>query len=177
MCGCCPGSSRNSTLIRIIYAVILLLGTIVACIMLSPGVDQQLRRVQHSDTVQNSTCHSNFTCFWLAVGVWSNRKYFHRCIKRLLVSEISWRLFFYYLLFGMLMLYELKMWLLTVGSRLLWRRGWPRCPWLAGWHQLWDICGLQGSVPSVLRHEHMVSDFLCSSDQYQEQQRPPCCHT
>ncbi|XP_044069116.1 serine incorporator 1 [Siniperca chuatsi] len=44
MCSCCP-SSRNSTVIRIIYAFILLLGTIVACIMLSPGVDQQLKRI------------------------------------------------------------------------------------------------------------------------------------
>ncbi|XP_070758202.1 serine incorporator 1 isoform X2 [Enoplosus armatus] len=44
MCSCCP-SSRNSTVTRIIYAFILLLGTIVACVMLSPGVDQQLKRV------------------------------------------------------------------------------------------------------------------------------------
>uniref|UniRef100_A0AAQ5X5V2 Uncharacterized protein n=1 Tax=Amphiprion ocellaris TaxID=80972 RepID=A0AAQ5X5V2_AMPOC len=44
MCSCCP-SSRNSTVTRIIYAFILLLGTIVACIMLSPGVDQQLKRI------------------------------------------------------------------------------------------------------------------------------------
>ncbi|XP_027859684.1 serine incorporator 1 [Xiphophorus couchianus] len=44
VCGCCP-SSRNSTVTRIIYASILLLGTIVACIMLSPGMEQQLRRV------------------------------------------------------------------------------------------------------------------------------------
>uniref|UniRef100_A0A3B5KZ10 Uncharacterized protein n=1 Tax=Xiphophorus couchianus TaxID=32473 RepID=A0A3B5KZ10_9TELE len=45
VCGCCP-SSRNSTVTRIIYASILLLGTIVACIMLSPGMEQQLRRVR-----------------------------------------------------------------------------------------------------------------------------------
>uniref|UniRef100_A0A3B3U5A6 Si:ch73-267c23.10 n=1 Tax=Poecilia latipinna TaxID=48699 RepID=A0A3B3U5A6_9TELE len=44
VCSCCP-SSRNSTVTRIIYASILLLGTIVACIMLSPGMEQQLRRV------------------------------------------------------------------------------------------------------------------------------------
>ncbi|XP_069370553.1 serine incorporator 1 isoform X2 [Paralichthys olivaceus] len=44
MCSCCP-SSRNSTVTRVIYAFILLLGTIVACIMLSPGVDNQLRRI------------------------------------------------------------------------------------------------------------------------------------
>ncbi|KAK5933361.1 hypothetical protein CgunFtcFv8_013849 [Champsocephalus gunnari] len=44
LCSCCP-STRNSTVTRIIYAFILLLGTMVACIMLSPGVDQQLKRI------------------------------------------------------------------------------------------------------------------------------------
>lgn len=44
LCSCCP-KSRNSTVTRIIYASILLMGTIVSCIMLSPGVDQQLKRV------------------------------------------------------------------------------------------------------------------------------------
>uniref|UniRef100_A0AAQ4PRM0 Uncharacterized protein n=1 Tax=Gasterosteus aculeatus aculeatus TaxID=481459 RepID=A0AAQ4PRM0_GASAC len=44
MCSCCP-STRNSSVTRIIYASILLLGTIVACVMLSPGVDEQLKRV------------------------------------------------------------------------------------------------------------------------------------
>ncbi|XP_067096713.1 serine incorporator 3 [Osmerus mordax] len=44
MCRCCP-NSKNSTVTRVIYAFILLLGTIIACIMLSPGVDQQLKRI------------------------------------------------------------------------------------------------------------------------------------
>uniref|UniRef100_A0A8C6URC3 Si:ch73-267c23.10 n=1 Tax=Neogobius melanostomus TaxID=47308 RepID=A0A8C6URC3_9GOBI len=44
MCSCCP-QSRNSTVTRIIYAFLLLLGTVVACVMLSPGVDQQLKRI------------------------------------------------------------------------------------------------------------------------------------
>ncbi|XP_030217552.1 serine incorporator 3 isoform X4 [Gadus morhua] len=44
VCSCCP-NSRTSTVTRVIYASILLLGTVVACIMLAPGVDQQLRRV------------------------------------------------------------------------------------------------------------------------------------
>ncbi|XP_005452254.1 serine incorporator 1 [Oreochromis niloticus] len=43
-CSCCP-SIRNSTVTRIIYAFIMLIGTIVACIMLSPGVDRQLKRI------------------------------------------------------------------------------------------------------------------------------------
>lgn len=44
MCRCCP-RSKNSIVTRVIYAFILLLGTIIACIMLSPGVDQQLKKV------------------------------------------------------------------------------------------------------------------------------------
>ncbi|CAN9512136.1 unnamed protein product [Ophioblennius macclurei] len=44
LCSCCP-HSRNSTVTRIIYASILLLGTIVACVMLLPGVDRQLKRI------------------------------------------------------------------------------------------------------------------------------------
>ncbi|XP_062401658.1 serine incorporator 1 [Sardina pilchardus] len=44
MCKCCP-RSKNSIVTRVIYAFILLLGTIVACIMLSPGVDQQLKKI------------------------------------------------------------------------------------------------------------------------------------
>eukprot|EP00066_Takifugu_rubripes_P028051 XP_011617317.1 PREDICTED: serine incorporator 3 [Takifugu rubripes] len=44
MCSCCL-CIRNSTVTRIIYSVILLLGTVVACIMLSPGIDHQLKRI------------------------------------------------------------------------------------------------------------------------------------
>ncbi|KAL0977841.1 hypothetical protein UPYG_G00162020 [Umbra pygmaea] len=44
LCSCCP-QSKNSTVTRVIYAFILLLGTIVACIMLSPGVDEQLKKI------------------------------------------------------------------------------------------------------------------------------------
>uniref|UniRef100_A0A8C6MCS6 Serine incorporator 2 n=1 Tax=Nothobranchius furzeri TaxID=105023 RepID=A0A8C6MCS6_NOTFU len=44
VCLCRP-SSRNSSVSRIIYSFILLLGTIVCCIMLSPGVEQQLKRI------------------------------------------------------------------------------------------------------------------------------------
>uniref|UniRef100_A0A4W5KS83 Uncharacterized protein n=1 Tax=Hucho hucho TaxID=62062 RepID=A0A4W5KS83_9TELE len=36
---------KNSTVTRVIYAFILLLGTIIACIMLSPGVDEQLKKI------------------------------------------------------------------------------------------------------------------------------------
>ncbi|XP_008319400.1 serine incorporator 1 [Cynoglossus semilaevis] len=44
LCSCCP-NSRNSTVTRIIYASLLLLWTIVACIMLSPGVDDHLKKI------------------------------------------------------------------------------------------------------------------------------------
>nr|XP_003199457.1 serine incorporator 1-like [Danio rerio] len=43
-CRCCP-HIRNSIVTRIMYAFILLLGTIIACVMLSPGVEQQLKRI------------------------------------------------------------------------------------------------------------------------------------
>ncbi|MBN3321635.1 SERC1 protein, partial [Atractosteus spatula] len=44
LCKCCP-NSKNSTITRLIYAFILLLGTIVACIMLAPGIEQQLKKI------------------------------------------------------------------------------------------------------------------------------------
>ncbi|XP_066527169.1 serine incorporator 3 isoform X2 [Hoplias malabaricus] len=43
-CKCCP-NCKNSIVTRVIYAFILLVGTIVACIMLSPGIDQQLKQI------------------------------------------------------------------------------------------------------------------------------------
>ncbi|XP_053575687.1 serine incorporator 3 [Bombina bombina] len=44
LCRCCP-SSGNSTVTRIIYAFLLLLGTALSCIMLSPGISDQLKKV------------------------------------------------------------------------------------------------------------------------------------
>ncbi|XP_008193930.1 probable serine incorporator isoform X3 [Tribolium castaneum] len=43
-CSACP-SCRNSTSSRIMYALMLLLGTITACIMLAPGLQDLLRKV------------------------------------------------------------------------------------------------------------------------------------
>ncbi|XP_052424525.1 serine incorporator 1 [Carassius gibelio] len=43
-CRCCP-QIKKSIVTRIMYAFILLLGTIIACVMLSPGVEQQLKRI------------------------------------------------------------------------------------------------------------------------------------
>lgn len=43
-CAACP-SCKNSTSSRIMYAIMLLLGTVVACIMLSPGLESSLQKV------------------------------------------------------------------------------------------------------------------------------------
>ena len=40
-CAACP-STRNSTTTRIMYAVMLLVGTVVSCIMLAPGIQEKL---------------------------------------------------------------------------------------------------------------------------------------
>ncbi|KAK3870100.1 hypothetical protein Pcinc_024632 [Petrolisthes cinctipes] len=43
-CAACP-SCKNSTSSRIMYAIMMLLGTIVACVMLSPGLESSLQKV------------------------------------------------------------------------------------------------------------------------------------
>uniref|UniRef100_A0A4W4DX47 Uncharacterized protein n=2 Tax=Electrophorus electricus TaxID=8005 RepID=A0A4W4DX47_ELEEL len=43
-CRCCP-HIKNSIVTRVIYAFIMLVGTIVACVMLSPAIEHQLRRI------------------------------------------------------------------------------------------------------------------------------------
>ncbi|MED6243876.1 Serine incorporator 1 [Ataeniobius toweri] len=43
LCRCCP-SGNNSTMTRLIYASFLLLGVAVACIMLMPGMEGQLKK-------------------------------------------------------------------------------------------------------------------------------------
>ncbi|XP_071529980.1 serine incorporator 1 isoform X2 [Panulirus ornatus] len=43
-CSACP-SCKNSTSSRIMYAIMMLLGTVVACIMLSPGLKSALQKV------------------------------------------------------------------------------------------------------------------------------------
>ncbi|XP_063590022.1 serine incorporator 1-like isoform X2 [Penaeus indicus] len=47
-CAACP-SCKNSTSSRLMYAIMMLLGTIVACIMLSPGLDSALQKVPFCD--------------------------------------------------------------------------------------------------------------------------------
>lgn len=49
-CSACP-SCKNSTSTRIMYAIMLLLGTITACVMLSPGLQDTLKKIPF--------CHDN----------------------------------------------------------------------------------------------------------------------
>lgn len=44
LCRCCPNTS-NSTVTRLVYAFLLLLGTLVSCIMLAPGIGEQLKKI------------------------------------------------------------------------------------------------------------------------------------
>ncbi|CAG5950695.1 serine incorporator 1 [Menidia menidia] len=44
LCRCCP-SGNNSTVTRLIYAGFLLLGVAVACVMLMPGMEEQLKKI------------------------------------------------------------------------------------------------------------------------------------
>ncbi|XP_069702292.1 probable serine incorporator isoform X2 [Periplaneta americana] len=63
-CSACP-SCRNSTSSRIMYAVMLLLGTIAACITLSPGLEDALKKVpfcSSSNDKVTSTLNLSFEC-------------------------------------------------------------------------------------------------------------------
>ena len=44
LCACCP-SCKNSTSARIMYAILLLLTTVVSCILLAPGLQDSLKKV------------------------------------------------------------------------------------------------------------------------------------
>ncbi|XP_041068690.1 serine incorporator 1-like [Carcharodon carcharias] len=44
LCGCCP-STKNSVVTRLTYGGFLLLGTIVSCIMIAPGIEAQLKKI------------------------------------------------------------------------------------------------------------------------------------
>ncbi|XP_006839331.1 PREDICTED: serine incorporator 3 [Chrysochloris asiatica] len=44
LCSCCP-NVKNSTMTRLAYAFILFLGTVVSCIMLTPGMETQLKKI------------------------------------------------------------------------------------------------------------------------------------
>ncbi|KAJ3598596.1 hypothetical protein NHX12_002102, partial [Muraenolepis orangiensis] len=44
LCGCCP-SSNSSTITRLVFSFFLLLGTVVAVIMILPGMEDELRKI------------------------------------------------------------------------------------------------------------------------------------
>ena len=52
LCRCCP-NSKNSTVTRLIYAFLLLLSTVLACIMLAPGMEEQLKKVWRGKPLSN----------------------------------------------------------------------------------------------------------------------------
>nr|CAG4647102.1 EOG090X07ET [Megafenestra aurita]SVE92432.1 EOG090X07ET [Megafenestra aurita] len=57
-CQACP-SCKNSSSTRIMYAIMLLLGTIVACIMLSPGLASAMQKVPFCDDINTTSSVSN----------------------------------------------------------------------------------------------------------------------
>lgn len=56
-CASCP-SCRNSTSTRIMYAVMLLVGSIVACIFLAPGLQSFLKEVSIAEFIENGNRRS-----------------------------------------------------------------------------------------------------------------------
>ncbi|MGH0153618.1 UNVERIFIED_CONTAM: hypothetical protein FKN15_026902 [Acipenser sinensis] len=70
LCRCCP-NSKNSTVTRLIYAFILLLGTMVSCIMLAPGIEQQLKKIAAIIAVTVGAFYipeGPFTRAWFVIG-------------------------------------------------------------------------------------------------------------
>ncbi|XP_030074644.1 serine incorporator 2 [Microcaecilia unicolor] len=60
LCGCCP-STKNSTVTRLVFTFFLLLGTLVACIMIIPGVEDGLKQIPwFCDT--STTLHGSVNC-------------------------------------------------------------------------------------------------------------------
>lgn len=47
LCGCCP-SAKNSTVSRLLFTFFLFLGTLVSIIMIIPGVEKELYKVNNS---------------------------------------------------------------------------------------------------------------------------------
>ncbi|KAG8451207.1 hypothetical protein GDO86_003452 [Hymenochirus boettgeri] len=60
LCGCCP-STKNSTVTRLVFSFFLLLGTLVACIMIIPGVEAGLKKVPLLCS-SSTTIHGSLNC-------------------------------------------------------------------------------------------------------------------
>ncbi|CAG0898591.1 unnamed protein product [Cyprideis torosa] len=66
-CSACP-SCKNSTSSRLMYAILLLVTTVVCCVMLSPGLEQHLKKVPFcDDTVIAEGYHCENVVGYLAV--------------------------------------------------------------------------------------------------------------
>lgn len=64
LCSCCT-NGKSSTLTRIMYAVMLLVGTIIACITLAPGLQDFLRKVpfcSESQSIAQSVGMGSIDC-------------------------------------------------------------------------------------------------------------------
>ncbi|XP_078538027.1 serine incorporator 2 [Lissotriton helveticus] len=60
LCGCCP-STKSSTITRLAFSIFLLMGTIVAIIMIAPGVEVGLQKIPwFCDT--STTIHGSVNC-------------------------------------------------------------------------------------------------------------------
>ena len=69
-CSACP-SCKNSTSTRIVYALFLFLGTLVSCLMLIPGIEDELRKIptfcNDSSSVVKGSVNCNTLAGYLAV--------------------------------------------------------------------------------------------------------------
>lgn len=138
--------------------------------MLSPGIDQQLKRVKVD---QDNTV---LQCFISRYLVWIvNCTFWGEAGEKFKKKLIKYAFYIDYFYRRLMMLIHYCLWLVT-DPRLLWRRCRLVCTWHTCQCQLWNVCGLQGCVPPLLRHEHVVPGFLHSDDQHKKQQRPTCSH-
>jgi len=66
LCSCCPSMCNSSVASRIMYALMLLVTTVVSCIMLAPGLQDSLKKVpfcsSHKDTLDSGADFINKAC-------------------------------------------------------------------------------------------------------------------
>nr|XP_033818983.1 serine incorporator 3 isoform X2 [Geotrypetes seraphini] len=89
LCGCCP-SIKNSTMTRLVYAFLLFLSTLVACIMLIPGMEKQLNKIPELCEKGTHLMHHGYNCDML-VG--------YKAVYR-----ISFAMFVFFFIFSLSML-------------------------------------------------------------------------
>lgn len=65
LCGCCP-SAKNSTVSRLLFTFFLFLGTLVSIIMIIPGVEKELHKVNSSQrSLDLVTAGKRFSSWWV----------------------------------------------------------------------------------------------------------------